>query len=70
MATKRHRKYTKTRTRYGKYIRMIYNHYHVNDVFDEKECFDRIFRKRKKISYLRWKALLLIMKRNGLIQQH
>ncbi|ELQ74898.1 hypothetical protein THOM_2144 [Trachipleistophora hominis] len=43
--------------------------YKVNDVFDEKECYNKVFGKRKKISYLRWRVLVLILVRNGLLKR-
>lgn len=62
-------KYVRTRTRYKKYIRMIAENYNVDDIFDEKECYRRVFNKRKKISYIRWRVLMLILVRNGLLER-
>lgn len=63
-------KYIRYRDRYTRYIRNILEIHSEGCVFEEKRCFETLFKRKKKPKYVRWKILMEILQRKGILKSY
>lgn len=66
---KKLRKYIRFRDRYNRYVKMILEIHTQGCVFDERRCFETIFKHKKKPKFYRWQILMDILQRKGILKE-